>query len=66
MTYVFNIFHICPNRIEYAIKFVEKRSPLGSIDEKLSRICQKAVKLEKTVFSKRGKHIKMNATKQAT
>ena len=37
------------------IKFVEKRSPGGSIDRNLSRICREAVELDKKEFSRRGK-----------
>jgi len=48
--------------IEDAIRSVEKRSPRGSINRNLSRICREAFELEKkTVFQRKDKHTKMNA-----
>ena len=44
--------------IEYAIRSVEKRSPMGSIDRNLSRICQEAVELDKKEFFKERKNTK--------
>ena len=43
--------------IEIAIRSVEKRSSRGSIDRKLSRICQEAVELDKKQFFKERKNI---------
>ena len=44
--------------IEYAIRSIEKRSPRGSIDRNLSRICQEAVELDKKEFFKERKNTK--------
>ena len=49
--------------IKIALTSVEKRSPRGSIDKNLLRICWEAVELEeKKVFQREEKHIEMNAT----
>ena len=53
--------------IEYLIISVEKRSPRGSIDRNLLRICREAVELDKKrVFQKEEKYKEMNANKQTT
>ena len=42
--------------IENAITYIEKRSPRGLIDRKLSRICREAVELEEKRFFKKRKN----------
>ena len=49
------------------MRSVKKRSPRGSIDRNLSRICREAVELnKKRVFQREEKYKEMNANKQAT
>ena len=44
--------------IEYVIRSIEKRSPKGSIDRNLSRICWEVVELDKKEFFKERKNTK--------
>ena len=44
------------------VKIYREMRKKGSIEMKLSRICQEAVGLEERRFSRREKHIEMNAT----
>ena len=44
--------------IEKAIRSIEKRSPRGSINRNLSRICQESIELDKKSFFKERKNTK--------